>query len=83
MATISQNERNAICDAWFRSCGENADDVAVLLDCIQLALPGFNWETTMRARAAVWAPYVASGLSITAFCDEVVRVAAVRAYGRT
>lgn len=83
MATVSNAERNAICDHMFRVCGEDASRVGLLLDFVQTGITGINWQSIMRTRAANWAPYVASGLSISAFCDEVVRYAAVYAYART
>jgi hypothetical protein len=83
MATVSNAERNAICDQMFRVAGEDAARVGAFLDFVQTGLTGINWQSIMRTRAASWAPYVSSGLSITAFCDEAVRYAAAYAYART
>lgn len=83
MATVSTAERNQIVDQMFRVGGEDAARVGAFLDFVQTGLTGIAWATIMRTRAANWAPYQASGLSITAFCDEVVRYAAVYAYART
>lgn len=83
MATVSNAERNAIVDQMFRVGGADAAMVGHFLDFVQSGLTGIAWETLMRTRAANWAPYIASGLSISAFCDEAVRYAAVYAYDRT
>lgn len=83
MATVSTAERNAIVDQMFRVAGEDAALVGHFLDFVQTGLTGISWATLMRTRAANWAPYIASGLSISAFCDEAVRLAAAYAYART
>ena len=82
MATVSNAERNAICDQMFRVGGEDAAHVGHYLDFVQTGLTGIAWESIMRTRAALWAPYIASRLAITPFCNEVVRYAAVYAYER-
>ena len=83
MATISTAERNAIVDLTMTVSGEDAAHAAVILDLLQTGLSGIAWATILRTRAASWAPYGASGLSVSAWCDEVVRIAAVYAYART
>lgn len=82
MATVSNAERNAICDHICRVAGEDAHQSATLLDFVQTGLTGIAWESIYRTRAAGWAPYIASRLSITSFCDDVVRQAAVMAASR-
>lgn len=77
MATIPQTERNAAIDGLMRVCKEDAAEGGALLYYLNTAFPGFDWIGILRTRSAVWAPYIASGLSISAFCDEVARWAAV------
>jgi hypothetical protein len=76
MATVSTNERNAIVDMMFTVAGEDYQLLGHLLDFVQTGLTGITWSTIMRTRAANWAPYIASGLSITWFVDETIRYAA-------
>ena len=83
MATINTNERNAIIDLLMTVSGEDAAKGGVILDFLQTGLPGIAWATILRTRAANWQPYIESGLSISAFCDEIVRMAAVFASSRT
>ncbi len=83
MATVSTNERNNICDQMFWVSEQDPYRVGLLLDFVQTGLTGINWASILRTRAALWAPYIATGLSITAFCDEAIRQAGILADGRT
>lgn len=78
MATLSQAEQRAAIDGLLKAAGEDAQEGGIILAYLQSVLPAFAWETTLRSRAAVWQPYLNSGLSISAFCDEVVRLAAIQ-----
>ncbi len=78
MATISTAERTAIIDALLGRFGEDASAMATLIKGLGL-IPGITvatWVTLLRSRAAVHAPFIASGLSITWWCDEVARLTA-------
>lgn len=81
MATIPQVERNAAIDALMRVAGEDAVEGGRFLNYLNTAFSGFDWIGILRTRSVNWAPYIASGLSISAFCDEVARYAAVFAGG--
>lgn len=75
MATLSQAEQRAAIDGLLKSAQEDAREGGIILAYLETVLPAFAWETTLRSRAAVWAPFLADGLSISAWCDEVVRYA--------
>lgn len=77
MATIPQGERNAAIDGLMRVVGEDAQEGGRLLNYLNTAFPGFDWIGILRTRSANWAPYIADGLSISAWCDEVARYAAI------
>ena len=77
MATIPQGERNAAIDALMRVVGEDAYEGGRLINYLNTAFPGFTWMSILRTRSANWAPYISSGLSITAWCNEVERQAAI------
>ena len=73
--TISTAERNVIVDGLLSISGENAQVAGRFLSFLVTYAPGIPWTTLLRTRAASWAPFVASRLSISAWCDEVVRYA--------
>lgn len=75
MATLSQSEQRAAIDGLFKAAGEDTNEGGVILAYLETVLPQFSWETTLRTRAAIWQPYIDSGLSISAWCDEVIRLA--------
>lgn len=79
MATLSTAEQRGAVDGIFRACGENYNEAAVILNYLKTVLPAFTWEAQLRTRAAVWQPFVASGLSIDWWCDEVIRLATILA----
>lgn len=77
MATLSTAERNAIMDAILTI---SADDYVVAgraLKLLQSSLSAIGWAAILRSRAAIWAPFLASGMSITWWCDETLRYAAL------
>lgn len=75
MATIPQTERNTAVDTLMALGREDSVECGRYLDYLRTAFPGFTWDAILRTRAAAWAPYIASGLSISAFCDEAIRQA--------
>lgn len=77
MATIPQPERNSAIDNLMSLVAEDALEAGRFLNFLNKAFPGFDWIGILRARAANWQPYLDSGLSIGAFCDEVARYASV------
>lgn len=77
MATIPQNERNAAIDGLLQLVHEDALEGGRFLNYLNVAFPGFDWIGILRTRAAIWAPFIADGLSISAWCDDVARYAAV------
>lgn len=79
MATIPQGERNAAIDGLMRVAGEDTQTGGLLLNYLNQSFPGFTWSTILRNRAANWAPFLASGLSISWWVDECIRIAAVYA----
>ena len=83
MATIPLPERNVAIDTLFTVAREDAGLGGNILDFLRTGFPGFDWEGILRTRAATWQPYIASGLTTTDFCNEVVRYANFYATGRT
>lgn len=78
MATLSQAEQRAAIDGLFKAAGEDVNEAGIILAYLETVLPSFSWENTLRTRAAIWQPYIDSGLSISAFCDEVIRLAHIQ-----
>lgn len=79
MATLSQAEQRGAIDGILKACGENYADAAIVLNYLKTVLPAFAWDAQLRTRAALWQPFIDSGLSIPAWCDEVIRLAAILA----
>lgn len=79
MATLSAAEQRAATDGIFRAVGEDAYRAAVILQYLRTVLPAFTWTTQLRTRAELWQPFVDAGLSISAWCDEVIRQADILA----
>lgn len=77
MATIPQPERNSAIDNLMRLIGEDAQEGGRFLNFLNQAFPGFDWIGILRTRSANWQPYIDTGLSVSAFCDEVARYAAI------
>lgn len=73
--TLSNAERNAIVDGILEIAGEDYGLAARCLLLLQRKAPGIAWQTLLQNRAAIWAPFTASGLSITWWCAEVARLA--------
>lgn len=74
--TISPAELDSIVDGILEVCGEDYQLAARVVRLLNSRAPGIPWQTCLRARAALWAPYRESGLSIDWWCDEVARLAA-------
>ncbi len=74
MATLSQAEQRAAIDGLLQFSNRDAPTAATVLAYIETVLPTFPWETTLRQRAALWQPFIDSHLSISAWCDEVIRL---------
>ena len=73
---ITNPERRAIILALFAAYGEGgAWPIAQMMHYLITALPSIAWETELRSQAASYQPFIDSGLSITAWCDEVMRQA--------
>lgn len=72
---ISNPERRAIILALFGAYGEWAEPIAKMMHYLITALPSIAWESELRTQAATYQPFIDSGLSITAWCDEVMRQA--------
>ena len=77
MATIPLPERRAACDGLLTVTGEDATEAGRILHYLNVAFPGFTWSAYLRERALIWAPFIASGLSIPAWCDEAERWAGI------
>jgi hypothetical protein len=82
MATISTAERNTIIDLLFTVSETDYVRAAAILDLLQTGIPAIPWATIMRTRAALWAPYASTGLGVTQWCDNVVRIADLYAASR-
>jgi hypothetical protein len=76
MATLSQAEQRAAIDGLLKSAGEDASEAGAILNYLQTVLPTFGWAALLGTRAAIWAPFLASGLSINWWVSEVIRYAA-------
>ena len=73
---ISNNERRLIIIALLTAYGEGgAWPIAQMIHYLITALPGITWEAELRTQAAAYQPFIDSGLSIAAWCDEVMRQA--------
>jgi hypothetical protein len=81
MATIPQVERNVAMDGLCRVSGEDPNVGGRILHFMNTSFPAFDWIGILRNRAAVYPPFIASGLSTSAWCDEVNRQALVLAGG--
>lgn len=74
---VSAQDRKAIILALLNAYGDNYTPVAQMMRYLIAALPAIAWETELRTQAAAFAPFIASGLSITWWCDEVMRLSAL------
>jgi hypothetical protein len=74
MATLSQAEQRGAIDGIFQACGEDYQRAAVILFYLRTVLPAFTWDSLLTTRALLWAPYVASGLSIAWWTAETIRL---------
>jgi hypothetical protein len=74
MATLNQAEQRGAIDGLLRvaTAGEDATRAAIILHYLKTVLPTFSWDAQLRTRAAIWAPFIESGLSIDAWCDSVI-----------
>jgi len=77
MATIPLPERRTACDGIFRVVGEDPAEAGRFLNYLNQTFAGFTWSVYLRERALIWQPFIDSGLSIDAWCDEVERYAAI------
>lgn len=76
MATLNQNEQRGAVDGLLKVAGEDAQQGGIILNYLQTVLPTFSWATQLRTRALIYAPFIASGLSIDWWVDEAIRYAA-------
>jgi hypothetical protein len=76
MATLSTAERNAVIDAVLVISGEDYQTAARALRLLQGSLSAIPWATILASRAAIYAPFISSGLSINWWVAEVLRLAA-------
>jgi hypothetical protein len=74
MATLSTAEQRGAIDGIFQACGRDYNQAAVVLNYLRTVLPTFTWDALLRTRAAIWQPYIDSGLSIGWWCDETIRL---------
>jgi hypothetical protein len=79
MATLSTAEQRGAVDGLLKVAGEDTQEAGTILNYLQTVLPAFTWATQLRTRALIWAPFIASGLSIDWWVDEAIRYAAVKA----
>jgi hypothetical protein len=79
MATLSTAEQRGAIDGLLKVAGEDTSQAGVILNYLQTVLPTFGWATLLATRAAIWAPFLASGLSINWWVTEVIRYAAAYA----
>jgi hypothetical protein len=77
MATLSTAEQRGAIDGLLKVAGEDTNQAGVILNYLQTVLPAFTWAAQLRTRAAVWQPFLDDGLSISAWCDDAIRYAAV------
>jgi hypothetical protein len=77
MATLSTAEQRGAVDGLLKVAHEDPSQGGVILNYLKTVLPAFTWDTQLRTRAALWQPFLDDGLSINAWCDEVIRYAAV------
>jgi len=73
VATLSQAEQRGAVDGIFRFAGEDYQLAGAVLAYLKTVLAAFTWDAQLRTRAALWQPYITSGLSITWWCDETIR----------
>jgi hypothetical protein len=76
MATLSTAEQRGAIDGLLKVAGEDTQQGGIILNYLQTVLPTFGWAALLSTRAAIWAPFLASGLSINAWVSEVIRLAA-------
>ena len=76
MATVSQAERRAAMDILLQTYGEDYQQAATVMRYLTAAIPGMDWMNYLRQRAAIYQPFIDSGLSINWWLDEVQRLMA-------
>ena len=69
---VSNAERRAVVVALLNEFDEDYATVARFVRALRAATPGVNWS----AEARLWAPFIARGLSIQWWVDQVVRLSA-------
>jgi len=74
---INAAERNALVRSLLSAFGEDYDAMGRLIYYLRLELPAVDWPTTLATLAANWQPFIASGLSIDWWVNEVMRQADV------
>jgi hypothetical protein len=76
MATLSTAEQRGAIDGLLKVAHEDPSQGGIVLNYLQTVLPAFTWAAQLKTRAALWQPFIDDGLSINAWCDEVIRYAA-------
>jgi hypothetical protein len=77
MATLSTAEQRGAVDGLLKVAHEDPSQGGRHPQLPQTVLPAFTWAAQLKTRAALWQPFLDDGLSINAWCDEVIRYAAV------
>jgi len=72
---ISNAERNALIRVLLSAFGEDYDAMGKLVYYLRLELPAVDWPTYLATIASTWQPFIASGLSIQWWVNEVMRQA--------
>lgn len=72
---LNVSERNALVRAILLAFGEDYQAMAKLIHFLRLELPAVDWPTVLATLAASWQPFIDSGLSITWWVNEVMRLA--------
>jgi hypothetical protein len=78
MATLNTAEQRAAIDGLLKSAKEDSNEAGIILAYLETVLPTFGWAALLRTRAALWQPFIDDGLSISAWCDEVIRLANIQ-----
>ena len=72
---ITTAERNAIIRSIMLAFGEDTGAMGRLIHFLRLEVPAIPWPTVLTTIATNWQPFRDSGLSITWWVNEVMRIA--------
>lgn len=72
---MTATEKNAIVRALMLSFGEDTGAMGRLVHFLRLEAPTVDWPAVLTTLATNWQPFRDSGLSITWWVNEVLRIA--------